>query len=346
MTSKDLHSIISEVNLRAKTHPIGMLQEFRKDIKGLKRLPAQTIFTSLTTFDKWAFHLGGRKELQFNIGIEHLDGIDKIRYGVAFSFKTNKTLPKIDPLVPKVKFFNDFMELYSEKYSDMRMWHYHYPRAGQKSSDYMPASIPHELVTKNVFIFLGNRQPLDQLDYELLLNDFDRLLPLYKYIESRGRLQPTSTVTVAPFEFRPGSTVKKVSAIVSQVQRELDINLRHNILQEVLHRQLAEDYGAENVGDELQSGIGTSIDVVVHQKNEYWFYEIKISHSPRACLRQAIGQLLEYAFWPGTKEATSLIVVGETALDKAGAEYLRKLRERFSLPIEYKQVKERRKPIK
>jgi hypothetical protein len=50
MTSKDLRSIISEVNSRAKTHPIGMLQEIRKELKGLKHLPTQNVFTSLTTF--------------------------------------------------------------------------------------------------------------------------------------------------------------------------------------------------------------------------------------------------------------------------------------------------------
>ncbi|MCD4738059.1 MAG: hypothetical protein K8R89_02215 [Anaerolineae bacterium] len=335
MTSKDFRSIISEVNLRAHTHLIGMLQEIRKDLRGLKRLPAQTIFTSLTTSDEWAFHHGGRKELQFNIGIERFDNIDELRYGVAFSFETSQSLPSIDVLIPKVKLFNDFMQLYSEKYADMRMWHY--TRDG-RSSDYMPISILPELVTENVFIFLGKRQPLVRLDYELLLNDLDRLLPLYKYIESGGSSQPILVATTAPFEFRPGGTAKKPSAIVSQVQRELNINLRHNVLQEALHRRLAERYGAENVGDEQQSGIGTNIDVVVRREGEYWFYEIKTAHSPRACLRQAIGQLLEYAFWPGTQEATRLIVVGETALDEEGAEYLHTLRERFSLPIEYEQI--------
>jgi len=49
MTRKDLRSIISEVNLQAKTHPIGLLQEIRKDLKGLKRLSTRTIFTPLTT---------------------------------------------------------------------------------------------------------------------------------------------------------------------------------------------------------------------------------------------------------------------------------------------------------
>jgi len=76
----------------------------------------------------------------------------------------------------------------------------------------------------------------------------------------------------------------------------------------------------------------------VRQNSEYWFYEIKTEDSPRACIRQALGQLLEYAFWPGAHVAARLIVVGEKALDEEGKQYLHTLQERFSLPIEYEQI--------
>jgi len=201
MTGKNMDSIVSEINSLAKTHPIGTLQEIRMELKGLQRLPTRSIFTSQTTSEEWAFHHGGRQELQFNIGIERLGGGDELRYGVAFSLETSQTLPKIDVLIPKVRLFNDFMQLYPEQYADMRMWHYY----GQRSTDYMPASIPPELVTQGAFIFLGKRQPLERLDYEALLDCFDRLLPLYKYVESGGTLEPIPAVTVVPFEFRPGS---------------------------------------------------------------------------------------------------------------------------------------------
>ena len=55
-------------------------------------------------------------------------------------------------------------------------------------------------------------------------------------------------------------------------------------------------------------------------------------------LREAIGQLLEYAFCPPPKEVTRLIVVGKSVIDKVGQEYLRRLNERFSLSIEYEQI--------
>jgi len=335
MTNMDLYSIASEINSRARSYPIGELQEIRKELKGLKRLTTQKIFSSLTTKKEWAFHHGGRKEIQFNIGIEHPSGVDELRYGIAFSLETSRSLPSIEILIPKVILFNEFMQLYSEKFSDLLMWHF--TRAG-RSVDYIPTAIPNELVTEGVFIFLGERQRLPRLDYESILDVLDRLLPLYKYIESNGSLQPIATPTIAPFNFQPGFTAKITSAVVSRVQRELDINLRHNVLQKALYDKLLGIYGADNIRTELASGVGTLIDIVVRHDSEFWFYEIKTAHSPRACLRQAIGQLLEYTFWPGAQEATRLIVVGESPLDDEGSEYLRTLRERFSLPIEYEQI--------
>lgn len=267
-------------------------------------------------------------------GIERLGDADELRYGVAFSLETSQTLPKIDVLIPKVKLFNDFMQMYPEQYADMRMWHYY----GQRSLDYMPASIPPELITNGVFLFLGKRQPLERLDYEAILNCLDRLLPLYKYIEGGGALPPIPTITAVPFEFRAGPAPRTPSARASLAERELDINLRHNVLEEALYHRLADEYGAKNMRAEQPSGAGTIIDVVVRHKGKFHFYEIKNAQSPRACLRQALGQLLEYAFWPGAQVATRLVVVGEAALDEEGTEYLGTLKRRFSVPVEYEQL--------
>ena len=334
MSALDLHAIATELNLRARRHRIGALQEIRTHLKRLSRKPGQDIFSSQTTHDDWAFHHGGRSEIQFNIGLEDVADIRQLRHGVAFSFETSHSLQSIDVLIPKVRLFNEFMRLQGEIFEDLRMWHY----KGTRSADYMPGPIPHELVTQGVFVFLGKRQPIDRIDYEVVLGDFDRLLPLYKYVESGGESQPISMPSDTQFEFRSGCSVKASSAMVTQAQKQLDVTLRHNELQEVLHRRLVSQYGAENVGTELPSGIGTSVDLVVRRKDEYWFYEIKTALLPRACLREAVGQLLEYAFWPGAQEATRLIVVGETAIDNDSVEYLRRLKERFSLPIEYERI--------
>lgn len=202
----------------------------------------------------------------------------------------------------------------------------------------MPGPIPSELAVEGIFVFLGKRQPTSKIDYQMILDDFDRLLALYKYVESGGTTQPVTLPTQTGFVFRAGCTLKASSAKATQAEKQLDLNLRHNDLQIALYHRLMSKYGKDNVGTELPSGVGMSVDVVVRQKSEYWFYEIKTASSPRACLREALGQILEYAFWPGAQEATRLIIVGESAIDEDAEEYLKRLKKRFSLPIKYEQI--------
>lgn len=335
MGVSELEAIARELNVRAAAHAIGSLQDLRMTLKQLQRHPGRDIFRTQTIWERWAFHWGGLTELQFNIGLEDASGIDEFRHGVAFSLKTNRNLPTIDVLVPKVRLFNDYIRLNLDLFGGMRMWHYDH---GQRSSDYMPGPIPFELVHDRVFIFLGKKQPLGQVEYESVLADFDRLLSVYRYIESNGASEPVTYPSDSCFSFRSGCTTKLSSTTASQTQRQLDVFLRHNELQQALYARLVSEHGAANVGMELGSGAGTSVDVVVRQPDGYLFYEIKTAKSPRACIREAVGQLLEYAFWPGAQEAKHLVVVGETELDAAGSEYLRLLNQRFSLPLQYEQV--------
>jgi hypothetical protein len=332
----DIPAIANKLNSMAAGHTIGQLQAIRRRINGFSRQPGSAIFSSQTIHSRWAFHHGGRRELQFNVGAEEPSGSFELRHGVAFSFQLSQALPTIDVLVPKARLFNDYLQLYPERYADMRMWHF---RDGDRSSDYPAGPIMPELVTPGAFVFLGKRQPATAIDYETVLSDFDRLLPLYEYVESGGRELVAEIETLERFQFRPGVVERSPAAAASLAERELNINLKHNILQTALCRKLISEFGAENVADEHLNNLGTKIDVVVRRpKNRFWYYEIKTSASPRGCLREALGQLLEYAYWPGAQEAERLIICGDCPLDNAGAMYLAALRRRFHLPIDYQQI--------
>jgi hypothetical protein len=333
--SLNIQRIAGKLNELAPPHTIGKLQDIRRQLKGLNRRPGDKIFSAQTTFDHWAFHHGGRTELQFNIGYADGDKNDDLRHGVAFSFKLSQTLKSIDILVPKVKFFNDFMKLNIGDFSDMRIWHYDYH--DHRSTDYPPGLISSALVKEGVFVFLGNRQSAKKIDYEEILDDFDRLLPLYQYVETGGASRPVPLPRTG-FDFTPGRSKKAIKARASLAEKELDLDLRPNLLQNALYHRLVSKYGKRNVRTEQPSGVGTQIDIVVRRKDKYWFYEIKTALTPRACLREAIGQLLEYAFWPGVQEPSRFIVLGENPIDRDGREYLRRLRNRFSLPIAYEQI--------
>ncbi|MDR6661283.1 hypothetical protein J2W51_003869 [Tardiphaga robiniae] len=333
----DVGPIARALNVHAASYAIGGLQDIRKRLRGYSKRPSSDIFTSQTIRPHWAFHYGGRTELQFNIGLEDIAGEPALRHGVAFSFEPSQSLPSIDVLVPKVGLFNDYLRGHPEAFPDMRMWHY---RGRVQSSDYPASPIMTDLVVPGPFVFLGKRQRVAEIDYDVILADFDRLLPLYEYVESGGHESPSVKVPKAAFSFQAGcSTDRPSGTTASLAERVLNISLRHNLMQAALTCRLIAQYGAANVADEHASGSGTKIDVVLqHAAGEFWYYEIKTAHSPRACIRDAIGQIMEYSYWPGAHEASRLIICGEAALDDEGAAYLRQLNERFRLPFAYEQI--------
>ena len=73
--SLNIPDIANKLNELAPPHPIGKLQDIRTQLKKLNRRPGDKIFSTQTMFDDWAFHHGGRTELQFNIGFETVAGV-------------------------------------------------------------------------------------------------------------------------------------------------------------------------------------------------------------------------------------------------------------------------------
>lgn len=334
--TSEIKDIAEQLNTLAHTHAIGNLQIIRAELNG-KRRTWKEIFSPQTIHEGWAFHHGGRSELQFNIGMEDISGISKLRYGVAFSFEPSRSLPSPDKaLIPKVRIFNDYIDEHPEYFADMRMWSW---QNEQRSSDSSPSRITDEMVKPGVFVFLGKRQRNDNINYETILDDFDRLLPLFEYVERGGIEKPIGTIVTDGFHFRAGFTKKSTATTATLAERELDINLRHNVLQAALCHRLASEYGTDKVGEEQVTPFGTKIDVVVRFLDGHlWYYEIKTALSPRTCIREALGQLMEYAYWPGACEAERLIICGENPLDSDGAAYLSQLKSRFTLPVHYEQI--------
>jgi hypothetical protein len=329
-------SLVAEIERRARTREIGRLQEIRKELKGKSRLPWRSIFHQDTIREKagYAFHYGGRKELQFNVGFEPHN---MVRHGVAFSFETSQSLPDPNVLLPSAQRFNEFVRLQPQQFVKFFMWHWD---GGVRSSNYPVAPIQADLMRPGVFIFMGRMQPLNALNYDLLVEDFDRLLPLYCFVEGNVGFPTIAKSVKVGFQFKPGCSIKAAETTASFAERQLNIFLRHNEIQKRLHDDLVSLYGSDNVGTELDNA-GGQVDLVVRRGDKYWFYEIKTAMSARACIREAIAQLLEYSFWPGAQEAEKLIVVGEPPFDADAQRYLATLRARFSLPIEYQQSEPR-----
>lgn len=79
------------------------------------------------------------------------------------------------------------------------------------------------------------------------------------------------------------------------------------------------------------------IDLKVIDRDGATFYEIKTDTSAKKCIRNALGQLLEYSSYPTERRAKKLIVVGDAPATEDDKNYLEYLREQHSLPIHYAQ---------
>jgi hypothetical protein len=151
-TTFNIEPIAHAINARAKPYSIGALQTIRKELHGFAKRPGTNIFSGQTIHPHWAFHHGGRSELQFNIGLEDHTDENELRHGVAFSFELSQALPSIDVLVPKARLFGEYLQLYPDLYADMRMWDY---RDGKRGNDYPPGPVLPELVRPGCFVFFG-----------------------------------------------------------------------------------------------------------------------------------------------------------------------------------------------
>lgn len=327
----DVRTLAAQINDEAAGYSIGDLQQLRAQLKRLKRAPGSAIFSERTTFDDWAFHNGGRSELQFNIGSEQVSGSEIMRYGVAFSFETSRTLPSIDVLVPKVALFNEYLRSNADLLSGLEMWHF---QGGIRSANRAPAPIGGDLVHVGTFVFLGSYAPFESVEPSAALATFDALLPLYQYVEGGNTASPSPS----PFAFRAGNSHKKSFSLASPTERALSISLRHNDIQQALYSELCKEFGAANVGTEVSSGTGGRIDAVSRRGESYTFYEIKVGLSIKGLIREAIGQLLEYSMWPGATLPSELVIVGEPQLDSISAEYLRKISKACPVPVCYRRV--------
>ena len=147
-----ISDIAIELNKLSKNYNIGKLQLLRKAYKHLSKAATYDIFnnSSIDVNGLWAFHVGGRKEIQFNIGFED----NKIfRYGLAFSLEASQGLPNpIEVLSPKIQLFNDYLKEYPSEHKSYSMWHFY---DGIRSSDFPINPIPYEWIKRGTFIFIG-----------------------------------------------------------------------------------------------------------------------------------------------------------------------------------------------
>lgn len=161
------------------------------------------------------------------------------------------------------------------------------------------------------------------------------ILDNYQNCFSDSENQWTSEFYFDPSHTNNNSNTRQLSSFTRDPQ---EIEVTHEKIKEKLLREL-ENQKYIVVREHPVNKINY-IDVVAKTQNgEFIFFEIKTATSARVCIRQALGQLMEYAYYPNVNHAQKLVVVGIGKRDKNVNAYIENLKENFGINIDYLQIK-------
>ena len=120
---------------------------------------------------------------------------------------------------------------------------------------------------------------------------------------------------------------------VSYIVDELAVTYKpvHNITQNAIKKYL------ERIGDYKNILLESeNVDIKALTYDDKWHYfEIKTS-APILCIREALGQILEYAHFSSENKAEKLFVVGLHKMSEEEKTYMRLLRKIYHLPLWYR----------
>lgn len=150
------------------------------------------------------------------------------------------------------------------------------------------------------------------------------------------KLEPNLEVKKG-FQFIAGHNAGKGASKRSYSDHKNDISLLHNQIQTALYKRLSTTFDDGCVGTEVSCGLGNRIDLVVNDEDKYSLYEIKVLKNAKSCIREALGQLMEYAFYIEEISIDKLVIVSPHELKNSDKQYLDRLQKKFGLPVEYLQ---------
>lgn len=322
----NLKKISKDINNQLANYEIGKIQNFRIKAKNLNRPKSYKLFPDEPINENWTFHIGGRTELQFNIGNED----EGLRFGFAFSLEPGKSLPNPEVLYPKIRKLNYIIQSKPYLFDEYKMWFW---KNGERTDILDVRIISEQDISIGNFIFIGKIQKV--YDLTEIMKTFDAMFPIYKQVESEPSIETQKNAQQEnKFVFSNSKYKLPQKRHLSIESKEIDFCIRHSMIQEKLISKLKFQFGSNNVVAENYIGLNR-IDVVAKNNQEYYFYEVKVANSARDCIRDAFGQLLDYCFYPNTQNASKIFVVGEYELDSATEEYLDFINKKFNIPIGY-----------
>lgn len=269
---------------------------------------------------------------KFNISLYSINGINKKRYWIG-------RLKNVEVISSEAAY--KIFEYYTMKgwINEMQNQLY-YERVEEDISNFGEDSL---------FNIRFKPEDAELLEEPLVLSEDDEAVSSYRYILLNKNTEPTfARRTDGKFKFveKEPSESEDYTTSYSRTAKLVELTHTHKDISKHLFQYLKETYTTGKVSAEHDSGFGTKIDIVLKLSEDLIFYEIKTYPSIKANIREALGQLLEYSYYPTKNLAKELIIVSNLPATEEIGSYLSHLRSQFDIPLYYQQFDLKEKKLK
>jgi len=176
---------------------------------------------------------------------------------------------------------------------------------------------------------------VDLYDEDIFIEDSQWIKNRHRYMLYNFEPNEREAFEKAAARRRGTHDAPKTRKLFRKGTKPVEFTPEHQLIQKKLVEELRKKYPKDSIICEEDY-----VDVRVETAEEVTYYEIKTDLDPRTVIRQAMGQLLEYAYHPfrSGRVPSSLVIVGRSPLGEKDVEYLDHLINHFNLPLHYKQV--------
>lgn len=182
-------------------------------------------------------------------------------------------------------------------------------------------------------IFFNNKFKFKDVEYykpfkEISDNDKNILTTRYKLLEKKFEFIFENTDDTSDEDYKEGK-IKSTNKRRKHISCDIEYDPYHDKIQKSLKEILKKEYPTVLYES-------SRVDLKAKTKsNEWHYYEIK-TDSPKISIRNALGQLMEYCYYPNTNKAKRLFIISDRAPDNETVVYLENIRKKFGLPIYYR----------
>ncbi|MBO4452257.1 MAG: hypothetical protein J5770_07570 [Bacteroidaceae bacterium] len=135
---------------------------------------------------------------------------------------------------------------------------------------------------------------------------------------------------------KDGNTMMLDTSIFERVVEggKIQIDPLHKRIQNAVVEILKGQYTNLQLETNPDDAADQRIDIKGYSKKdqEWHFFEVK-TVSAKRCIREALGQILEYAHYPNVARAKKFFIIGPNPPDDNDKAYMELLRKRYNLPI-------------